>query len=421
MMNRRLPAFLAFASTLGLTLMACGSETPSQFGNGNGNDGGTNNGADPEGTFSEDPLGKNGVFAACASSAADTKLTPANLIITYDKSGSMGNPQEMANFDASQRWIPVGKGMTDFLADPKSSGMNASLQFFPLGTGPEWAIKNDSYSAIWENNHASCVYDYSNPRVPLTSLNQSQVFVDAINNTNPGGGTPTLPAIRGAITYAKKVVGERPPKEKTVVVLVSDGEPGMVIDINKNFAEGCVTNQNEAARDLADETNNVNANTVAHVSDAVRGAFQGTPSIPTYVIGIGPSVAALNQVASAGGTDHAFLVDINDPTKTKGVFQSALEQIRSQNLSCDFTIPTPPDGRTLDINSVNVVYERSADGKFEVLSYSKECADGKGWKYDDPSKPQNVTLCPATCSAIQSDANGKLRLAFGCATKGDLK
>ena len=161
-------------------------------------------------------------------------------------------------------------------------------------------------------------------------------------------------------------------------------------------------------------------NTIPNITAEAKTAFEGSPSIPTYLIGVGTHLASMNAIAAAGGTEKAYLVDLSDPGKIKGIFQNVLEQIRSQNLSCDFAIPSPPDGQSLEFNAVNVVFERS-DNKFEILEYSTDCSKGTGWKYDNPNAPQNVTLCPTTCSNVQSDAGGKLKLAFGCATKGEIK
>ena len=404
MTHRRLPALLSLTFALGVSVLACGSEGDSLFGNGNNGNGNGNNGNDPEGTFTDDPLGPNGAFAACANSAADTRLTPANLVM-YDKSGSMGAPNEHASFNPAQRWNPMRDGMTEFLADKRSSTMSASLQFFPQGSGmsiEEAGGENQTY--VDSNNAAVCNFDYSNAAVKLTSLTQSNVFLTAINNTRPGGGTPTLPALKGAIKYAKEVAASRPEKEKTVVVLVTDGEPGMVVvpRPGTTFAEGCPNNN------------------IATIASEARAAFEGSPSISTYLIGVGTDLTSMNTIAAAGGTEKAHLIDLSDPSKIKGTFQNVLEQIRSQNLTCDFTIPSPPDGQTLEFNAVNVVFERS-DEKFEILQYSSDCSNGQGWKYDDPNNPQNVTLCPTTCSNVQSDAGGKLKLAFGCATKGEIK
>ena len=55
-----------------------------------------------------------------------------------------------------------------------------------------------------------CAFDYATPKVAMTSLSNSAQFVAVIDQTKPQGGTPTLPAMKGAVTYAEKIAGERP-------------------------------------------------------------------------------------------------------------------------------------------------------------------------------------------------------------------
>ena len=360
-----------------LAVFACGGSSGSTFSDGNGNGasggpGGASSG-DP-GTFSTDPVGTN---AACVTSMKNATLPAVNLVLMYDKSGSMGDPAEGG--DPNVKWIPVNTGMKAFFADPASAGYNASLQFFPAPG----------------DLTATCNAPYATPLVPLTSLAQSQPLVTALDLASPQGGTPTLPALDGALAYAQKTAAANP-DEATVVVLVTDGEPGLMV--NGVFAPGCTNND------------------ITHVSAAAAAAFAGTPSIPTYVVGVGPSLSKLDAVAKAGGTNAAFMVPVSDPTQTTAELQKALESIRSQvKLSCDFGLPSAPAGQTLDVNRVNVAFTSGA-GAETPLVYSGDCSAPNGWRYDDLNKPTKIELCAATCSTAQSDRNGKLTIAFGCQT-----
>src|SRR5262249_14409583 len=183
------------------------------------------------------------------------------LVLMYDKSGSMGDPAEGG--DPALKWFPVNTGMKAFFTDPKSAGYNASLQFFPAPGDVA----------------ATCSAAYATPLVPMTSLAQSTPLVSALDHASPQGGTPTLPALTGALTYAAQVAKANP-DEKTVVVLVTDGEPGMVV--NGQIAPGCTNND------------------ISHVAAAAQTAVKATPSIPTYVIGVGQQLTSLNQIAAAG-------------------------------------------------------------------------------------------------------------------------
>lgn len=361
---------------LGAALAACGGSDGSLFDAQNGEQGRsdipTDNGL-PE-------IGPGGTSSACVSEVISAELTPTNLVFVYDKSGSMG---DLANggFDPSLKWIPVSTGMKEFFADPYSKTVRASLQFFPL---------NDI------DIPSACNYNYAAPTVALTNA-ADPAFAQAIDATKPSGGTPTLPALQGGIAYAKQIAAQRP-GDKTAVVLVTDGEPGFWDPAVNAFVPGCP------------------GNTIAAAAQAAQAAFQGTPSIATYVIGVGPKLEALNQIAAAGGTGSAIMVDVTQPATTKSSFVSSLGQIRQREVACDFSVPPPPPGETLDTNAVNVVLV-SSDGSQRVLGYSKECKDPSGWHYDNVGDPKRILLCQSACDSAKQSTEGKVSIAFGCKTK----
>ena len=366
-----------FAMAIGLGLVACGSDATSTFGD--GADPSTSPGSDVPPGSSIGEIGPKGTGSACVSEVASAELAPTNLVFIYDRSGSMGDAA--TGFDPSKKWIPVGTGMKEFFADGYSKTLRASLQFFPL---------ND------DTIETTCAYPYQTPTVALTSASDA-AFTQAIDGTQPSGGTPTLPALRGAVAYARQIATDRP-GDKTAVVLVSDGEPGFWDATQGAFVPGCQDND------------------VAHAAAAAQAAFEGSPSVPTYVIGVGAKLEALNAIASAGGTKGAVMVDTTDPTKTKADIVAALASIRRSEVSCDFSIPPAPAGQELDPYSVNVVLTQ-ADGTEKVLGYSKACATDAGWRYDDAAAPKRILLCSAACSDARSAATGKVSIAFGCKTR----
>ena len=367
----------AFAIALGLGLFACGSDSDSTFGDPSAP---SPPGSDvPAGASSIGEIGPKGTGSACVSEVASAELAPTNLVFIYDKSGSMGDAA--SGFDPAKKWLPVSTGLKEFFADGYSKTLRASLQFFPLAD---------------DTIETTCAYPYQQPAVALTSASDA-AFTRAIDGTRPSGGTPTLPALRGAVAYARQVATDRP-GDKTAVVLVSDGEPGFWDAAQNAFVPGCQDND------------------VAHAAAAARSAFEGSPSVPTYVIGVGAKLEALNAIASAGGTKSAVIVDTADPTKTKTDIVAALATIRRSEVSCDFSIPPAPAGQELDPYAVNVVLQ-DANGTEKVLGYSKECATNGGWRYDDAAAPRRILLCSSACSDARAAATGKVSIAFGCKTR----
>jgi hypothetical protein len=367
-MISRVLALLGVVSAVSLAA-ACGSEDESTFGDPNGSLSSTDGG--PGDPFSgQDGGGDGDPNAACAVTSAEAKLTPVNLVVMFDRSGSMGDTTEDPSFDPALRWIPVGDAMKAFFTDPGSTGMNASLTFFPSATN-------------------SCTEaDYATANVALTAL-PSTKFGTTIDGTSPKGDTPTRAATLGAIDQAKAILAASP-TEKTVIVLVTDGEP-----------YGCGITTGKQSDDEAQAV-------ATEVSKA---------AIATYVIGVGPSTGNLDAIATAGGTT-AFEVQVGNATQTTTQLVTALSAIKGAIGRCDFDIPAPPDGRTIDFAKVTVEQITSA-GATNSLAYAADCADPNGWHFDDPNKPSKVLLCSAVCDAVKKETSGKVNVSFRCTNRPD--
>jgi len=77
--------------------------------------------------------------------------------------------------------------------------------------------------------------------------------------------------------------------------------------------------------------------------ECCKCGVNGSPSISTYVIGVGPDLTNLNQIAMAGGTGNAYIVD--SMAGTTDQFIDALDSIRMRaGLACEFQIPQPAAG-----------------------------------------------------------------------------
>lgn len=368
-----------------LFAVACGTQDDSTFKDSNGDPG--SNGVPPGASLGE--IGPQGTGSACVSEVQSANLAPTNLVFMFDRSGSMGDPAQGG--DPNQKWIPLTSGMKDFFADAYSSTVRASLQFFPEGDIPNPADTEADDIA------QECNFAYATPKVPLTQASDPAI-VSAIDATTPSGGTPTVPALTGAVTYAKQVAADRP-TDKTAIVLVTDGMPGYYTQ--GAFQPGCTSNDVPTASSIAKS---------AH-DDA---------KISTYVIGVGSRLDNLNEIAQAGGSGAAIMVDTSDPAKVKSDLVAALDAIRKREVTCDFSVPPPPAGQELDPMAVNVVLA-GQDGQQRVLTYSKECATADGWRYDDPVKPTRILLCAAACDAARASSLGKVTLAFGCKTRVEVR
>ncbi len=321
---------------------------------------------------------------ACTRTAsAETTLAKVHLAVAFDVSGSMGK-LDKPYYDPKVKWEPVVSAMKAFFTDPASMNLFASLVFFPIDSSESKRCAADSYAK---------------PDVPMTAL-PSDAFGAAIDAVTPKtmsdwrGGTPTLAVLQGTYSFVEPLA-KADTGSKYALVLVTDGYP-----------QDCSSDDDK----------------IATVAAAVKGFAS---ELPTYVIGIsnpppGPdTVTNLNDIAVAGGTDHAFIIETGDPTATIDAFRDAVSSIRMSQLSCDFEIPPPPAGQTFDPTRANVTYTSGSTAR--DLAYDASCKSDGAWKFDDDSAPKRMILCDATCTAVRADAQAQLRVDFGCERRDVLR
>lgn len=331
------------------------------------------------GAFPTGGTDTTGPGASCATQSASASLQPVYLAFAFDVSGSMGAGTQPW-FDKELKWDPVVAATKAFFEDPASEGLTASLTFFP------------------DDRRACSVNGYTSPDVPMTPL-PSDLFSRAIDDITPESGdewidlyssTPTRFVTEGTVTFIRGHRANNP--GKYVLVLVTDGYP-----------------QNCDRR----------SDRIEAVVEVVEDALGD--GIATYVIGVAnppvrgapDSVSNLHQIAEAGGSGQAFIIDTGDPDATAASFRAAIDQIRGASLSCTMGIPDPPDGRKFDKSKVRVTYT-SGGGAPTAIDYDQECASDSGWRYDDPADPRQIVLCPGTCATIEADPNAALAVDFTC-------
>jgi hypothetical protein len=132
-------------------------------------------------------------------------------------------------------------------------------------------------------------------------------------------------------------------------------------------------------------------------------------------------------ISAAEGTVYKQLVDqtggvIGDlcAQDFDPVFQDmATAVVQGSTVACVYDIPPIPDGGMIDPTKVNVSYTGSS-GMPQTIGYvpggAADCGAAGGWYYDDPASPTQIFLCDLTCTAVQGDPNGKIEVLFGCDT-----
>jgi Mg-chelatase subunit ChlD len=458
-----------------LAAAACGASS----GNHSGADGGagtTGDGAGTDGSvgLSDDSgnvlnLSETGgsadAFAGCATTTQKATLAPLDLYFMLDTSGSMDDLVAAGQ----SKWSSVVAAMTAFVNDSASAGIGVGLQYFPLTAAgvPSSCTSSAQCGAAgpcllslcsglnqtvpcntdadcprrstcvpigqcqYDHNFlcpnpgaaqcgpdpngfplgtcdvlpsSTCVFgdscvaqDYQTPAVPIALLPGVAATVTAsLAAHQPEGNTPTSAALQGAINEASSYARANP-GHSVVAVLATDGIP--------------------------DEC----APTIAAIAQIAAVGLAGTPSIKTFTIGVfTPSdvpsgTMALDQIASAGGTGHAFIVN-SSTQNVEQQFSAALATIRGAALPCSYQLPSP-DGGVPDFGKLNVQYT-AGSGAVTTVGYveaSGRCdAQRGGWYYNaDPAEggvPTEILICPATCSTFQSDAKGRVDVVLGCQT-----
>jgi hypothetical protein len=325
--------------------------------------------------------------AACTGEVREGERLPLDMYFLLDQSGSMTE-----NVQGGAKWKVVTDALVTFLNDPANADIGAGIGYFPLQAG--FCMSGDPgcscipiINFCFNTKGGSCMApDYAAPSIPLSLPPNHAPVVADIAKHSPNGGTPTRPALEGAMQYVTSWASMNA-NRKTVVVLATDGDP-----------EGCTQN------------------TPQDVANVAAGALASAHPVQTFVIGVGSSLTSLNLVAQAGGTGMAFLVDTGGNVGAS--FAAALSQIRGQAAPCDFMIPQLTSQGPVDPNLVNVFV--TPKGATQPVAVPKtqggaaaNCTASGGWYYEDPSAPKAIKLCDATCQSLQG---GKVELEFGCKT-----
>jgi hypothetical protein len=322
------------------------------------------------------PSSGDGASELCSAEAHEAQRLQLDMLVLMDGSKSMTD-----EVTGGRKWDLVVDALRTFTTDPASAGIGVGLTYFGIPAG------YDAGDLV-----VSCdVAEYAVPAVPIAPLNgNARAITGSLSKYEPIGGTPTLPALKGALEYAHGWL-DLHPAHRVIVVLATDGEP------------------------------NDCDSTVDAVSAVAGDAASTEPPISTYVIGVGSSLSNLDQIATAGGTDHAFLVDTRGDTAQS--FTLAMNAIRGEAaLPCRYDLPAAAPGKPLDFGRVNVARSTAGDGgraRTTLLQVPAlaSCDAAGGWYYDDPVTPTSVELCPATCTSVEHDPTAGLQILVGCKTE----
>ncbi len=329
--------------------------------------------------------------SGCTGAAYEGEAIPLDIYLMFDMSGSMSScidpPRDAAACpdpeSPATRINAIREATAQFLEDPASAGISVGLGFFghlPINSAEE---------------STSCdPADYATPEVAMGLLpGHADEVVASLEAKSPTGETPTGAAIRGACQYAKSWRSDHP-AHKVVQLFITDGNPEAPVTCDLLGGDCCPT--------LADAVNAASA----CLDDGIE----------TYVLGVGPFLDNLDQVAAAGGTDAAYLVSSEEDAAEQVL--RALNAIRRDAvIPCDLTIPRAPSGQTLRYDQVNIFHaDPTCQGSaFGYVGDASSCGKRGGWYYDDPDAPTTMRLCPVSCETVGIPGS-ELLVTVGCDT-----
>ena len=396
---------------------------------------------------------------SCAGDVSKAERIPLDMIVMLDRSLSMN---ELAG--AQTKWAAVTSALDSFFGDTESAGIGVGLQYFPANapcTGDGDCTDGFCYLNVCNNTvssklqpcqsdadcpgtatgtcvplggcgSASCVEvgsdcgnglgtcsavtasvcvksgqtpdeqlceapQYATPSVGIAELpGNGAALTSSLAAHDPAplpfGFTPTGPALQGAIDYAKEWAVANP-THRVVAVLATDG-----------FPTKCAPSGDSAVAAIA-----------------AVGRFEA--EIETFTVGVfkdgdveGPQ--NVQAIAESGG-GQAFIVDQAGDVAQQ--FIDALNAIRGEALECEFEIPDPPQGETLDYEKVNVEFsDGSTTTTIPFVGSPAACDPVEGgWYYDVPPSvdtPSKILVCDQNCDVFKSTPGAEINIRVGCET-----
>jgi hypothetical protein len=291
----------------------------------------------------------------CGLSVATTVRRAVDVLLVLDRSQSMtysiaedcscasagsGSPCNDTT-NCTTRWDAVNAALGTTLAG--TGGINWGLKLFGPTTGTTCAIS-------------------STVEVPV-SAGSADTIMQRVGAANFSLGTPTAATLVAATSYLSSL-GDTNQK---AILLATDGEPN---------CGGSPANLNTS--DLA--------GAAAAASQALTAGF------PVYVVGIGPNLSDLTQLAIAGGTRDYI------PASSPQQLLDAFSAVANGAGSCEFVASTvPPDPGNL------AVYVDQ-----QLVSPSPS----DGWSFG--SSTASVVLGGRYCDRVLAGESVMVQILYGC-------
>lgn len=315
---------------------------------------------------------------SCAGASASAKLKKVKLFFAVDISKSQTDNIQSGLPGSPTRWAQVKDALTGFFQDPGSNDLAVWMRFWPLNSpGACPAAYSAGCSSVATNGCTVANADVPN----LNTVANENTLITALNGVTPLGQTPMYPALDGALKAAT-TFQQANADYTAAVVLVTDGNPTQ-----------CTTSS-------------------AGMSSLTASYFNGY-GVRTYVIGIADVSQVFCELVAGSGGGKSFFISAGVNVQVKNEMISALGSIKQDFVSCSLALPNQD---IFDPTKATFTYTPGVGAPINLMNVgnSGACGAGNGWYYDNPADPTSITLCPATCTAVKNDVNGKLELSIDC-------
>jgi hypothetical protein len=202
-------------------------------------------------------------------------------------------------------------------------------------------------------------------------------------------------------------------------------------DVKKVFLELTDDDENMTADDflqalaeLAPEHFGADPSSPNFIFHSIVGMLEKKPSTDAYL----PSEPLVVETCSKGAANatSSGLVYQELSRRTAGlrfplcqsssydvVFREIAGDVVSQTgIACDFPVPAPPAGRSLDLDRVSVSLQPGGGSSAHTLGQAallSDCESDAFYIQDG-----RIQLCPDACAAVRADSKSRVDVLFGC-------
>lgn len=307
---------------------------------------GGGSGGSSSGTSGEVPIAEacpeHADLGTCGKGAESAKPKPVNMLIVLDKSGSMDHQT-----DGVQKWAAMKDALGSALEEVADS-INFGLELYPTPDRRSDVIDKDKCG---QDGNCCEMPDDIEMNVPIGSGSEAvDLIVEQLDNTVPGGGTPTARALERALEYFTSGEGASLDGDK-FVLLATDGGPNCnsvlecgadLCTYNLDGMRDCSGYKDQNCCEASTQTEGAGDGCVDSYNVVDRINDLKDAGIDTFVVGI-PGTEAysdfLDEFAEAGGravsgdNNYYRVDDISDLTD---VFREITVQLVT---SCELAIP----------------------------------------------------------------------------------